>query len=332
MDHANSWYAATRDPAPDRPPLAAKVECDVAIVGGGYAGLHTARLLAMRGKKVVLVERHRVGWGASGRNGGFVGPGYAERTDAIVNKIGPDQTRALYRLSQEGVEIVRDAIRDAGRPDLVMGKGKLTVTRVNRPKHYPHVARQMQRELGAHLFPWETGEVRAVLVTKRYFQALCSPDSFHIHPLNLALALAADIVKRGGAVHEDTAAVGLKRQGDMWRVSTKSTRATGEIAARHVVLAGNAQLGRIRRRIASSVQPDRDLRRRNREARAEAQGRRALARRHLRHAPCRQLLSRGRWRSPAVGRRHHDQHDRAQARCASACVATFCRSIRSSAT
>jgi gamma-glutamylputrescine oxidase len=255
MEHARSWYAATRDPAPDRPALSARIDCDVAIVGGGFAGLHTARLLALKGKRVVLVERHRVGWGASGRNGGFVSPGYAERTDVLLRKLGADRTRELYRLSLQGVEIVRDAIRDLGRPDILMGNGKLTVSRVNRPGRYAQVSREMARDLGAHVFPWETGEVRAKLVTKRYFQALCSPESFQIHPLNLVLALAADIEKRGGAIHEDTAAVGLERSGDVWRLRARSKSGAGEIVAPHVVLAGNAQLGRIRHDVASAVLP-----------------------------------------------------------------------------
>src|SRR5258708_24501876 len=92
-DYPASWYAATRDSSPDRPSLSGKVEVDVAVVGGGFAGLHTARLLAMRGFKVVLVERRRIAWGASGRNGGFLHPGFAARSGALIRRLGLGHAR-----------------------------------------------------------------------------------------------------------------------------------------------------------------------------------------------------------------------------------------------
>ena len=115
-DYPASWYAATRDATPERPGLNGRVAADVAIVGGGFAGLHTARLLAMRGLKVVLVERQRIGWGASGRNGGFVGPGFALRTGALIEQLGEDHARQLYAQSQRGVEIVRASLKEMGGP------------------------------------------------------------------------------------------------------------------------------------------------------------------------------------------------------------------------
>ena len=87
-DYPASWYAATRDADELRAALAGEEEADVAVVGGGFAGLHTARLLAREGKRVVLLERRRIGWGASGRNGGFVGPGYAQRSGALIERLG----------------------------------------------------------------------------------------------------------------------------------------------------------------------------------------------------------------------------------------------------
>ncbi len=250
-DYPASWYAATRDFSPDRPPLSGKVEADVAVGGGGFAGLHTARLLAMRGFKVVLVERRRIAWGASGRNGGFVSPGFAARSGALIDRLGLDHARRLYAQSQRGVAIVRAAIDDLGRPDIRMGSGKLTVSRTDQGAGFAERTRALAEKLGASFEPWESARVRALLVSERYHQAIHDPQSFHIHPLNLALALASDIERRGGQVHERSEAVGLDRQGAGWRLRTLA----GEIAARHVVLAGNADLGRVQPRLARAVLP-----------------------------------------------------------------------------
>jgi gamma-glutamylputrescine oxidase len=249
-DYPASWYAATRDATPDRPSLNGRVAADVAIVGGGFAGLHTARLLAMRGLRVVLVERQRIGWGASGRNGGFVGPGFALRTGALIERLGEDHARQLYAQSQRGVEIVRASLKEMGRPDILMGWGRLSVSRTDQGPGFAERSRALAEKLGASFEPWETDQVRALLVTTRYFQGLHDAQGFQVHPLNLALALAAEAERRGVQVHEATEARALERRGTEWQLRT----AMGEITARHVVLAGNADLGRIHR-LSSAVLP-----------------------------------------------------------------------------
>ena len=250
-DYPASWYAATRDADTARTPLATREEADVAVVGGGFAGLHTARLLAQKGQRVVLLERWRIGWGASGRNGGFVGPGYAQRSGALIDRLGLDHARRLYAQSQRGVAIVRNAITELGRPDILMGSGKLSVSRTDQGAGFADRTRNLADQLGASFEPWETSRVRAMLATARYHQAIHDPTSFHIHPLNLALALAADIERQGGKIHERTEGKELTRDGGAWRLRTQR----GSVKARHVVLAGNADLGAVQPRIARAVLP-----------------------------------------------------------------------------
>jgi gamma-glutamylputrescine oxidase len=251
-----SWYAATRDTSADRPPLAARIGADVAVVGGGFAGLHTARMLARQGRTVALVERRHIAWGASGRNGGFVGPGFAERSGALIDRLGLEHARRLYAQSQRGVAIVREAIDELGRPDirmgaLLMGSGKLSVSRTDQGPGFADRTRALADTLGATFEPWDTPRVRALLATPRYHQAIHDPLSFHIHPLNFALALATDIEAHGGVIHERTEATEMSREDGGWLLRTPG----GEITARHVVLAGNADLGRVQPRIARAVLP-----------------------------------------------------------------------------
>ena len=251
VDYPASWYAATRDADKPRAPLATQEEADVAVVGGGFAGLHTARLLAQQGQRVVLLERRRIGWGASGRNGGFVGPGFAQRSGALIDRLGLDHARQLYAQSRRGVAIVREAIAGFARPDMLMGSGKLSVSRTDQGAGFADRTRRLADQLGASFEPWETSRVRAVLATARYHQAIHDPTSFHIHPLNFALALAADIERQGGKIHEGTEGDQLTRDSGAWRLRTQR----GGVRARHVVLAGNADLGAVHPRIARAVLP-----------------------------------------------------------------------------
>lgn len=251
IDYPESWYAATRDAGAERAPLVGQEEAEVAVVGGGFAGLHTARLLARQGKRVVLLERHRIGWGASGRNGGFVGPGYAQRSGALIDRLGLDHTRQLYAQSQRGVAIVREAVTELGRPDILMGTGKLSVSRTDQGAGFADRTRKLADQLGASFEPWPASRTREVLDTARYHQAIHDPTSFHIHPLNFALALAADIERHGGLVRENTEAIELARDGGGWWLRT----ARGGVRAQHIVLAGNADLGAVQPRIARAVLP-----------------------------------------------------------------------------
>ena len=249
--YPETWYAATRAASPDWPALASDVAADVAIVGGGFAGLHCARLLARQGRAVVLLERRRLGWGASGRNGGFVSAGYALRSSALIERLGEEHARRLYAQSQRGLEIVRQAIADSGRADLLMGSGKLTVSRTDQGPDFTERTRALAERLGASFEPWPTAQVRELLRTARYHQALHDPQSFQVHPLNLALALADDIARHGGRVHEATGVDVLQRDGAGWRLRTRG----GAVTARQVVLAGNADLGPVHRRAAGAVLP-----------------------------------------------------------------------------
>ncbi|MGI9390820.1 MAG: NAD(P)/FAD-dependent oxidoreductase, partial [Boseongicola sp.] len=95
-NYPQSWYAATADTSAERPALDGDLACDVAIVGAGYTGLSTALHAAEKGLDVVVVDAHRVGFGASGRNGGQVGTGWNKDQRWLERRVGPDDARKLW--------------------------------------------------------------------------------------------------------------------------------------------------------------------------------------------------------------------------------------------
>lgn len=250
-DYPPSWYAATRLQAQAWPALEGRVQADVAIVGGGFAGLHLARLLALRGRRVALLERRRIGWGASGRNGGFVSPGFAESSDLLVRRLGAARARALFAHSQAGVRLVEQVIEDLGRPELLMGRSQLTCCRSPQGGAFAHEVRSLADALGARFEPWTAGQVQGVLSTARYHEAIHDPEAFQIHPLNFALALGADIAARGARVHEGSAVEAISRERGAWVART----ARGRVEAAELVLAGNADLGPLHGGLVRSVLP-----------------------------------------------------------------------------
>ena len=238
----------------DQPPpevrrrLGADIDCAVCIVGGGFAGLWTARALAARGYDVVIIERDRVGAGASGRNAGFVGPGYAQSLEKIVGRVGIDRARALWALSREGVEIVRRTVHGTA---LAPVSGRLDV-RLWESEDYVH----RRSDWLAHRFDtptevWSTRQVRDVLRSPRYHQGLLFPEAFHVDPLALAHLLVADLEKAGVRIFEQTEAL----EADLAGVRKHVVTANGRIRAHHVVLSSAISSGKVWPAVARAVVP-----------------------------------------------------------------------------
>ncbi|WP_312153677.1 FAD-binding oxidoreductase, partial [Pseudomonas sp.] len=120
--HAASYYAASSAPQPDYPALEGEHSADVCIVGGGYSGMNTAIELAERGLSVILLEAHKIGWGASGRNGGQLIRGVGHGVEQFLPVIGEQGVRSLKLMGLEAVDIVRQRVeRHAIDCDLTWG-------------------------------------------------------------------------------------------------------------------------------------------------------------------------------------------------------------------
>jgi gamma-glutamylputrescine oxidase len=248
-DYGPSWYT-TMVEAPSRPPLTLDLDVDVCVVGGGLAGLTAAREIARRGWSVAVLEAKRVAWNASGRNCGFVLPGFGQSMDRIVDRVGRDHAKSLWDLSQAGVDYVREAIRATAMPGVEPVDGWLEAVKTDNAEAFRAEA-DLLGELGVDVDVWSTGDVRAALRSASYFGALHYPKAFHIHALNYALGLAAAIEQQGVRIFEDTPALAIDPAGVRKRVVTPSAR----VRAGHIVLAGNVHLGGLAARAAGTLIP-----------------------------------------------------------------------------
>ncbi|HYG89614.1 MAG TPA: FAD-binding oxidoreductase [Azospirillum sp.] len=249
--HIRSWYADTANPHPEHPALDGAATCDVCVVGGGYTGLMTALELAERGYDVVLLEAERVGWGASGRNGGQVITGFNKSMGEIERRVGRDDARKLWDLGEEAKALLRDRVERHGiRCSLTSG----FVLAALKDRHLAELAdleREMRDGYGYTGLEWLDREGVARLVgAKGYVGGLFDSGSGHLHPLNYALGLADACLAAGVRIFEGSRVLRIDR-GPAPEVVT----AQGRVRARFLVLAGNAYLGPLVPELAARVMP-----------------------------------------------------------------------------
>jgi gamma-glutamylputrescine oxidase len=249
-DYPQSWYAATMVQAPPRPRLTADLDVDVCVIGGGLAGLTAAREVARSGWSVVVLEAGRLAGGASGRNTGFVLPGFAADPEKLIARVGFEQTKDLWALSQAGLDYVRSTIAAEGAPGIDPQDGWLYVSKLDNGDEFLRLL-QLLGDLGCDVEGWPAERVRAFLRSERYFHAIHYVRAFTIHPLNYALALAAAAERDGAHIFENTPALAIDPTGVRKRIVTPAAR----LRAGHVVLAGNVQLKGLMPRLAATLIP-----------------------------------------------------------------------------
>ncbi|WP_426131916.1 NAD(P)/FAD-dependent oxidoreductase [Pseudomonas sp. DWP1b1] len=250
-DHARSYYRATANALTERPALGTDLTADVCVIGGGFTGVNTAIELAQRGLSVILLEARRIGWGASGRNGGQLIRGIGHDVSGFAKYVGEEGVRYLERAGIDSVALVGERIREHGIDcDLRWGFCELA----NTPAQFDAFKGE-QAHLAALGYAHETrlvgpGDMQQVVGSSVYAGGLVDMGSGHLHPLNLVLGEAQLAESLGVRIFEHTEVLELIH-GD--RVQVRC--AGGSVRADHLVLACNAHLEELEPRLSGKVLP-----------------------------------------------------------------------------
>jgi gamma-glutamylputrescine oxidase len=246
-----SYYEATVE-RPARPVLSGRQNAKVCIVGGGLAGLSTALGLAERGvRDVAVVEANQVGYGASGRNGGFVFGGYSLDCADLLKILGPSKARELYALTTDAVDLMRARIQRYAIQCDITDAGVILANWFDEPARLDSQRRLMRESFGVEWETLSTAELATRLKTTRYRGGLYERNAFHFHPLKYVLGVAEAAARAGARIYEKSPVVRLRKQGGGFVVET----AQGSIDAQHVVMAGGGYARNVYRRVERAVLP-----------------------------------------------------------------------------
>ncbi len=246
-----SYYAATATPPAPRPALQGARRADVCIIGAGYTGLSAALHLAERGYSVIVLEAHRVGFGASGRNGGQVSPGQRIEQDAIEGMVGQDDARKLWDIGLESRDLVRDLIARYDM-DCPFKPGVIHADWHARDVPHAHAyAEKLARDYEYHeIEPLDHAAIQQIVKSAAYQGGTLDRGAGHLHPLRFAFGLARAAQTAGAKICEGSLVVDIQ-QGATVKVQTQ----TGHVEADHVLLAANGYMGGLVPQVAAKVMP-----------------------------------------------------------------------------
>jgi gamma-glutamylputrescine oxidase len=246
-----SYYAATAPLLDPLPALKGAVRADVCVIGAGYTGLSAALHLAERGYSVVVLDAHRVGFGASGRNGGQVSSGQRIEQDAIEKMVGRADARKLWDIGEAAKHLVQDLIARHGI-DCGWKPGVLHADWQARDVPHTHAyADKLAQEYGyAQVEKLDRDGVQALVKSPAYQGGALDHGAGHLHPLRYCLGLARAALAAGAQIFEQSLVVDIQ-QSARAKVQTQS----GHVDAEHVILATNGYLGGLVPQVAAKVMP-----------------------------------------------------------------------------
>ena len=230
--------------------LKSEIRADVCVVGGGFTGLSTALHLAQSGYKVAILEAQRIGFGASGRNGGQVSGGQRMDQEGLEAILGDEHAKELWDISQQSVDLVRNLssdMEDCGVVDGIIH----TAHRKRYVKEEHAYTDHLRKKYGYDKIQnLSLEETHHLVNSPAYFGGTLDMGAGHIDPLRYALGLARKCINLGVEIYEQSKVINVK-SGDTAKIKTQN----GSISAKFVVLACNGYLGRLNTRVAARVMP-----------------------------------------------------------------------------
>ncbi|MDA0796624.1 MAG: FAD-binding oxidoreductase [Proteobacteria bacterium] len=234
-EHAPSYYAATANCLTDYPELEGQIDADVAIVGAGFSGVATAVELSERGYKVVLLESNRIGWGATGRNGGQIIGGYGQNPSAFRSNIGSEGVDIVENMGVECVDIIRQRIEKYDIDcDLKWGYCEVGLKK----RHLKSYQQWAETDPAMQLL--DRDQIKEYVNSEIYLGGYYRKDWGHIHPLNLCIGEAKVAQSLGAKIFEHSRVTSIT-YGENPAVHTEK----GSVKAGHVILCGNAYMGNL---------------------------------------------------------------------------------------
>jgi len=250
--YPDSWYVASSPMLAEQPPARGDLDYDVCVVGGGYAGLSCALHLSKSGKSVAVVEAERVGWGASGRNGGHVGTGQRADQHSLEKWYGKATAKELWRLGLEAVDLVSDLVEENG---IDCELGRTNIHFAAKKSHVDELRDEVDHLRTEYNYDQisgvESSSLEALTSGVGFHYGVVDHGARHLHPLKYCLGLAEAVMATGASVFEKSRIKSIDIKGDHAVVSTDKAM----IKAQKVVLACNGYLGNLFPPIASNIMP-----------------------------------------------------------------------------
>lgn len=249
--YPDSWYVETANETADYPDVEQDITCDVCIIGGGFTGVSAALELAKKGVDVVLLEAEKIGWGASGRNGGQVGLGQRMDQDEIEKKYGLEAAHDFWNMSLEALDLVKSLVAEYDiKCDMTAGVLH-AAAKVSHTEGLKNYQEYLKTTYGYDKFKYYGKEELAELIgTDLYFGGKLGLETVHLHPLNFTLGVARAASEKGARIYHNAAVEKIK-SGNPLTLHLKNA----QVKAKKLLLCCNGYLGDLNGKAAKKILP-----------------------------------------------------------------------------